>query len=43
MILRKTAGHEKSDNFQALEIPAESGTTVVNFQPGIATKDLNEA
>lgn len=43
MILRKPAGHEKSDSFQALEIPAESGTTVVNFHPGIAIKDLDAA
>jgi hypothetical protein len=42
MILRKTAGHEKSESYQALEIPAESGTTVVSFHPGIATKDLDE-
>ena len=41
MILRKPAGHEQSDKFQALEIPAESGTTVVNFHPGIATEYLS--
>jgi hypothetical protein len=27
--------------FHSLEIPAENGTTVLTFHPGIATEDLN--
>jgi hypothetical protein len=41
-ILRKPAGQPGSERYHALEIPAENGTTVVTFHPGIASEDLNE-
>ena len=41
LILRKPTGQEHAERFHALEIPAENGTTVLTFHPGIATEDLN--
>jgi hypothetical protein len=40
-VLRKPTGHEGAEKFHALEIPAESGTTVLTIHPGIASQDLN--
>ena len=41
LILRKPTGQEHEEHFHILEIPAESGTTVVTFHPGIAVGDLD--
>ena len=40
-VLRKPSGHACAEKFHALEIPAESGTTVLTIHPGIASQDLN--